>query len=370
MRRTIFVAIALLALVVGVAACGGGSDSTGGDDTGSASGGASTDSSSGTVPVDVGLDEPLELPAGNVKVGFLTTALTNEYLVVTEKAIKEKAKEFGWDEPSVYDASYDPATQLDQIQNMIQADEIDAAIVLPTDGGLLCKAVSEQLPEAGIVPITIISPICDKDEVSGEESWVPGILTYVGASDNTPINKAWLEAAAELNPGPQKAAVFCGPKIGSQGKAIAKAVEEFEAENDEFDVAFQVETDYTTANALEQARALLKANPDISVVMSCYGPDVTRGVLQALKESGQAGKIPLDDIGASKFTYEQMEDGLIQMTTPLNPQLDAEEAMDALKLAQEGKEVKKYYDALAPGHPPEEPLIITKENMSEYTPVY
>lgn len=373
MRLKLLAAMALAVLAMTAAACGGSDDSTSSGGTGEASTGAteaSTETSGGSGQVDVGLDEPLELPSGNVKVGFFTAGTSNAWLNVLADTINEKASEYGWDQPSLYDSEFDPAKQLDQMQNAVQQGGLNAAIVLPDDGTLECKATTEQLPEAGIVPVILTVPVCGHEADTGEESWEPGILTFVGLQDNAPFNKAWIKAAAELNPGPQKVALFRGPDVGGQGIAIEAAVQEFEEENDEFEVAYQIETNYTTADGLAKARALLKANPDITVVMSAYSPDLTRGVLQALTEIGEAGKLPLIDVGATEWTYEQMEKGLIQMTTPLMPVNEAAATMEALKAAQEGKKVEKFIDPLPDDHPYTDPLIITKDNMSEYKPQY
>jgi hypothetical protein len=92
-------------------------------------------------------------------------------------------------------------------------------------------------------------------------------------------------------------------------------------------------------------------------------------VVSALELEGLDGKIPVDDEGASKYSYEKIESGAIQMTVPYWPYSIGEKGSDAILEAQEGKEVAKFIGEADKGSS-EEPLVITKKNLSEFEPQY
>ena len=364
MAKRLVGAAAMAALVALTTACGGNSGAS------SSSSSAST-AGAGTVQVDVGTTTPIALPAGKLRVGWFTSGSTNEWLQVLTNEFKKKGAEFGWD-VKVYDPGWDPAKQLNQIQNAIQNHEVDAAIVLPIDGGLACKAMSEQLPAANILTVVVTVPPCGNETKTGNDSWVPGILSFVGSIDNAPYSKAWFEAAAKQFTGPQEVAIIEGPAIGGQAKAVNGALAQFQADNPgaQFNVKQVVETDYTTATGLAKTKALLAANPNISVIMSVYSPDLTRGVLQAVKEAGKQGKIGIADMGASQWTLDQMSQGNIAMTMPNKPLNIMDYAAGAIKSAQSGEKVAHFIDDQLPDRPYDNPLVITKQNMADYKPQF
>lgn len=366
MRKKHFaVAVALAGLALSVAACGSDDDdnSSTGDPT------TNTPETPATVQVDVGNGTPIELPTGELRVGWFATATNNEHLQAMQRTLEESADEFGW-KLRVYDAAFDPAKQLNQIQNAIQGKQIDAAIVMPVDGNLACKPVTEDLPAAGILTLVHLAPICGHEVDDGPNSWEPGLLTFIGSTDNITLNRSWINAAAELNPGPQQVAMVMGPAIGAQAIAINAALDAFNADNPdtEFKVVEQIETYYTTTEALEKTKALLQANKDISLIMSVYSPDVTQGVLQALKEAGKLGQIPVADAGATKFSVEQIKEGNIQFTVEQRPIDLSRLSMQAILDAQQGKTVEKWIDDLPADFPSSDPLIITIDNVDDFTP--
>jgi ribose transport system substrate-binding protein len=358
MRFKVMATAALAALAL--AAVGGGSASS----TTAAAGPCAQGAQS--VSVNVGNGKPIKVPCKGIKVGYFAFATTNQWLQVLLKVTKQRAAKYGWT-LKVYDAVFDPTRQLDEIQNAIQRDHLNGAVILPTSGKLLCKAVSKDMPGAGIVTVAQTVPICGNEVKAAGNSAVPGILSFVGNQDNVPFNAAWLKAAAKNNPGPQNVALVMGPQIVEQAIAINKATSVLKSFPN-FKIKHKIYTDYTTGTSLSKTRALLKSDPNISLIMSAYSPDQTTGVLQALREVGKLGKISVIDIGATKWTYQQMRKGYIQMTVPLMPYFTAGYAMDALEKAFDGQKVPRGIIDLTTSE--FNPLIITRKNMSKYTPQY
>ncbi len=357
--KAVGVAVAVGATVA-LAAVGGGLAASHSAAASPCAGGATS------VPVNVGTGQSIDLPCGKIKVGYFAFGTGNQWLQVLLKVTKQKAAQYGWD-LKIYDPVYDPTKQLNQIQDAIQRDKLNAAVILPISGKLACTAVSKNMPAAGIVTVAQTVPLCGNEVKAARLSAVPGTLSFVGSQDNVPFNAAWLKAAAQNSPGKQNVALILGPQLVEQAIAVNKALSVLKPYPN-FQIKHKVYSDYTTGTALTKTRALLKSDPNISVIMSVYSPDQTRGILQALQEVGKLGKVSVIDIGATKWTYQQMRKGYIKMTVPLMPLFTAGYAMDALKKAQDGERVPRGIVDLTTSE--FQPLIITRKNMSQYKPQY
>jgi ribose transport system substrate-binding protein len=357
---------ALLALVVAVVLVACGSDSS--SDSGSASTATSTSSGDGPTTVDVGTDAKVTLPKKGMKIGLFMAAITNEYQQQVVKGAQDAAKGAGVT-VTPYNGEFDPAKQLDQIQNAMQQGGLDAVILHSADGNVLCNIASKQLPGKGVAVVAIAVPVCGHEVATGEESAEPGTLAYVGSVTTKDFITGWLNAAAEQNPGKRTAAMVRGPELIGQTRAIDNILKGWQAEHPDFQIKYKTQTDYTTPDALAKTQALLKAHDDIDLVMSVYSPDLTRGVINGLKAEGKLGKIPVADMGGSKYTFEQIRAGNIQFSLPMFPYNDGKRAVEALVGAASGKQPPRFVDDSEVGTAVE-PFVITKDTIGEYSPQY
>jgi ribose transport system substrate-binding protein len=357
MRLKSLAATALAGLALVAVGCG----SEKSDSSSSSSGGSA---SSGSAQVDLSNGQKVELSKGKLNVDLFLLATSNEWLQNVIKGAKESAAKYDWN-LRVHDAQFDASKQLNQIQNAIQKGDTDAALLLPVDSNLLCKPATKQLPAAGIVTVLLTVPACGHEADDGENSYEPGTLSFVGGSNTSPFLKAWFDIAAKKNPGAHKVALFQGPEISGQSRGLKAVVDEWQPSHPDYQVTQVVSTDYTTPDSLAKARALFKAHPEIDIVMSAYAPDTTRGVVQALEESGKAGKIPVIDLGGPQWSFDQVKKGNIQLTLPYFPVTIGREAVSALKLAQDGQTVPHFIDEQKGVATSEKPLVITKDNLSD-----
>ena len=370
-------AVFLLALTVVVAACGGGGSSSSSATSSGSSGSTveteSASSSSESVNVDVGNGKTVELPKGKLKIGVLPNALSNEYTKVWAKSAEEEIEAKGG-EPVLLDPNFDPVTQLNQVQTAIQQGSINAGVIITIDGSSMCNVLSKEAPEANVLISTTVTPICGIEtkpaaKESPENLWSPGTLNFVGSSSFYGFDKAWAEEAGKQNPGPQKVAVILGPANLSQTHNFENAVKEYSEEHPEFEILGIVNTNFTSPDVLAKTANFLQANPDTTVIMSVNSPDDTRAIVQAVKEAGLEGKLTVGDIGASKYSFEQIEKGTLQYSMPYFPKNVAKLGVDSIFEAQEGKEVPRFVDDSEFGTA-EEPIAITKANVKEHEPSF
>ena len=373
-RRAGIFLVAVLVLVSGVllSACGSSDSSATGSTAAadqSAEGGSDEGGSSGgAAKLETGGGPEVEVPSEDLSIGLFMIGESNQWQQQFVDGAKAAAAKYGV-KLTDYDPEYEPTVQIAQIENAMQKGETNAVMLIPTSGDLLCNMASKQLPEEGIAVMVHAVPVCGHTVASGEESAEPGTLAYVGSVSTKEYNLAFLEAVAKENPGEHTIAMVMGPEITGQTEALNAAVEEWEPKHPDLHVKYRAYTNYTTPDALAKTQALLKAHSDIDLIISAYSPDLTQGVVKALEIEGKAGEIPVDAIGGSKYDYEQIEKGNVQLTVPEFPYNNGYLGAKTLAEAAEGKQPPRFIDDSTVGSA-SEPLIITKDNLSEFEPQY
>jgi ABC-type sugar transport system substrate-binding protein len=367
-------ALSVLAVGLVAAGCGGGGSSSSSTESTESTTAEAPGESSGA-EVEVGGGKTVTVPAGKLKIGLFPPSNSNEYLKEWIASGEAEAKAKGF-ETVVYESEFEPIKQLQQIETALQQGELNGLVILPNDGKLICKALSEEAPDANVLVVPTSIPICEANltpagEKSAEGMWVPGTLAFVGSNNYIGYQEKWFEATEEANPGPQKAAVVLGTATISQTHLTEIAQEHWEEKNPdhEMEVTDYINTDYTSADGLAKTQNYLQANSDTTVLMSIYSPDLTRGVLQAVSEAGLKGKIGVTDQGGSTYSFEQVENGSLEFTMGLFPKNMTKLAVDAIAEAAEGKKVPHYIDDSRFGSS-EEPTIITKQNIGEFEPEF
>jgi ribose transport system substrate-binding protein len=345
---------------IALAACG---SSSGGSDQPSTGGG-----NADRVQLNTGGGPDVQLPKEGLKVGLFMVGESNLYQAQVIKGAQAAAKKYGATVTD-YDAKYDPTTQINQIQNAVQQRRLNAVILHPTSGDLLCNLATKQLPGEQYPVEVIATPLCGKDVATGQEQAVPGLFAFVGSTGTKTFLQGWMKNVADLNPGRHTIAIVEGPETLGYTKATDALLKEWETANPRMDVKYKVYTDYTTPDALKKTQALLQAHRNIDLIMSVYSPDLTRGVISALEAQGLAGKVPVADIGASKYSYDQIKKGNIQFTIPLFPYNLGYKAVETLAQAQSGNQPPRFVDDSQVGSA-EEPLAITKKNLAQFQPQY
>jgi ribose transport system substrate-binding protein len=348
-------------------ACSSGSSSE------AASGGANGEPSGGggTVAVNVGTATPIHLKKGPLHIGIFMNDTTNQWEQDVANSAKAQAEKYGWT-ADIITPAFDVQTQLNQVQTAAATHKYDAIAAVPVDGQLECNAFTKTLPQANVLVSVGAVQLCGKALAAGTALWQPGTLDWVGGTGVTaPYVRSWLNAAARLNPGPQKAVFVVGPSVLTVTNVEQAVVKQWQPQHPQFQITNFLNTDFTTPSGYQQTLTYLRAHPDTTVILSSYSPDLTRGVEQALKQLGLAGKIKVADSGASNYAYQELEAGDLQFTSPLFPVETGEYMVRAIKEAQDGQAPPRYVSDIPPnlGTPDNIP-IITKSNMNIFKPEY
>lgn len=325
-----------------------------------------SDESGNTVPIDVGNDLTVDLTKDTLNVAVFVPGVANQYGQVMEQSAKDTADELGI-EMTLYDAGYDANQQLNQMQTALQSGDFDAAVVHPVDGTVICKITTEDYPEANILVSNNINPVCDygTDQVgeSPDELWAPGTLNFVGSNNYMGYIDGWFTAAAEANPGAQNVLAVLGPATAGQTRVIEVALDKFKKANPEYTVD-TVYTEYTSEDAFTKTQSYLQGNPDTSLILSIYTPDISQGIVNAVDDAGLLGEINIVDQGFGDFSLDQIEEGNIQFSMLFFPANAMKLSLETLVAAQSGDAGTRFVDDSVVGTVLE-PFAVNKDSINE-----
>ncbi|MCS5498331.1 sugar ABC transporter substrate-binding protein [Cnuibacter physcomitrellae] len=326
-------------------------------------------SSGETVSVDVGTGTPVELPTGALRLGIIFNGQSNEWQKLVATTIKEQAEARGWT-ATIVDSNFDTATRLNQLQQIATTRSYDAVIVVPIDD-TECDSLTTTLPEAGVLVSVLSAPTCGRNAESGDEMWSPGTLNFVGGDTSADYYRAWFDAIAAANPGEQKVAVLIGPELSPFTLVQKQVAEEFASEHPEWGQLDFIYTDYTTPTGYQNTLNYLTANPDLSVLISVYTPDLTRGAVQAIDAAGMTGDVAVADIGASKYTVDQIKAGTVQLSIGFFPLEDAASSLQSIVDAQSGAAPSRFISVIPESAGSiDDPFVVDAETVDSFTPEY
>lgn len=379
-------ALALLAVAGLIAAGCGGSDSssgassdapaatTAGDATNSqeaastrtifdADFAALTDSDLPAIEVDVGGGKTIRFEEGEKpRIAYVGFGLGYDYTVPQYDSARRTAAEAGY-ELDTFDPAGDGQKQVQQLQDIMSTGRYRIVVTYPVVADLACDLLRRQLVARNILVVAHNQAACDGDTETD------GIVATVW-DPNTPRGlEAWAKLIADAQGGEgakEKAIILTGPEVDtSSNDAVAGLERELGAAGVEI-VSIQ-RTDYTPPDSQKKAQDALQANPDATMIVSTF-PEGTRGAMTALKMAGKEGKLRVYDLGGSKKTIAEIQQGLIHGSTPLYPATVARSAVQAAILARAGKEVPRaVFNAGIDGIAEDEVPWITGENASAFT---
>jgi ribose transport system substrate-binding protein len=353
-------AVFAVVLALGVVACGGSGSSSSGSDQGGGE----------KVSIDVGTGKPVEVE-GKPKIAMLWTS-GNLFQEAFKKAAEEEAKNLGV-EMTVFDSKFDPETQLEQTQDVLQRGGYNAMIVLPLDGNTMCPILTEQAPAKNIAVVTAVVPMCNRaGKPEGEPMWSPGTVSQVGFAGTINAEKFMFEEVGKrVGTGHHIGALFLGPPLIAGAISSKQAMEEVQEAGTlgNLDVEYMINTDFTTPDGFAKAQTLLQAHPDVDTIISTYS-DLTVGIIRAIDQAGLQGKVKVYDQGASGQSLEAIRDGELQFTTGDFPATYGKESVQAVVEAFEGKKPKRWHGAYVQGSKFGEPVVIDKANIDTFEPEY
>lgn len=310
--------------------------------------------------IDLGEGKTVTGGCGPLKIAFLTAATNNVYLQAGIQGAKDAAKKVGA-ELEVFDSNWDPATQYNQVQNILSGGEFNAILAEMNDGNQACQILTEDAPKANVLVAVANLPLCGRATEEGNDLWSPGTLNFVGGSQGNEAFRDWIMEIAEKNPGPQKVAVVTGPDLNANTINTDAAIKAAQEKYPDFNVVAVVRTDYSVLQGNEKTAPLLQANPDLTILIGNYS-DITRGAAQAVKQAGMGDQVRIYDSGGNKWAFQAVKNGVITSTRTLTPYTEMYVGVEALAAAWKGETVPRFTPLVS--------TFVTAENVDENEPQY
>ncbi|WP_296606192.1 sugar ABC transporter substrate-binding protein [Nocardioides sp.] len=293
-------------------------------------------------------DELTKDSSRSYKVAVLTTCTDlNAWCQAMTRYQAEAAEKYDV-ELDMYDAAFDPAKQLRQVQDAIAKGGYDGFIFAPVAAAPGCGML-EQLLDTGLPVQQVNSPVCESEDYS------EGTTGMVSTSSEK-YYRAYLEHVFDSCEGePCKVAILGGVSGQDGWRRLQSA-------------------NYDPNQALRITQDALQRDPDIEVILSAYD-EMSRGVLQAL---GDAGKTPGEDvriysIGGTPYGLEQVAAGTLTATIQSDPYPEGYFGVVELVrfletgVATEGWSSTSEWSGIVNGPGSD---ILTEDNVDKYEPTY
>lgn len=332
LARTLAAGMAVLAL--GVAACGGESET----------GGA----------------EAADSGKKKVRIGLFTVS-GNTYAEAAGQEIKKVADAEGAT-VRTFDSAFDPQKQFAQVQDAIATGQYDAFILLPVDGPSLVPAVEAAVAK-GIAVTSFNQPLgtdlrTSELQVEGQSAAVlipPGVdgeniaEVMVSACEGVdPCNVGYIMGLAQL------------PLDRVKWEVMQKAAKD----NPNIKIVARGEGKYLPDPSIRAAQDMIQANKDLDVIVA-VGDQMAIGVEQAIKDAKLEGKIKIVGDGGSEIGVEAVRAGRWFGTTLNIPMTEGKLVAELAIRAGRGEKVSEGVNTL--DHRGEIPPILTQSNKDEWT---
>ena len=289
----------------------------------------------------------LPIIAGAFTVGLVLGNIDNPYFVQMAEAAKEQARLLGID-IIVLNANYDSATQLSQVENLIQK-KVDAIVINPTDSKALIPA-AELAYKAG-VPFVCIDRTVDSDLISIDIE-----------SDNYMAGKLNAQYIAERLKGKGKIAIIYGtPGLSVTRERTNGFLDEIK-KYPGIEIVAQQSGNFNMADGMAAAEAILTAHPDLDAIYAENDP-MALGTVQAIKQLGYKKDIFVTAVDAAPQGLEALKKGDIAFEAGQQPRKMTAMAVSIAYLLANGFKVetpdgsKRYFLEVAP---------VTKDNVDKW----
>ncbi|WP_425429703.1 D-ribose ABC transporter substrate-binding protein [Corynebacterium aquilae] len=279
--------------------------------------------------------------AAGSNVTLALSTQTNPFFVQLRDGAQDKAKELGLN-LNIQDASDDPATQVNQLNNAITSGA-KVVIVNPTDSDAVVPAV-EALNNANIPVVAV-----DRSANGGD------VASFV-ASDNVAGGKQAADALAKSIGEQGEVLVLQGITGSSASRDRGKGFNEGIANYPGIKVVASQTAGFDRTQGLNVATNLLQAHPNVKAIFA-ENDEMALGALEAL--GARAGKdVMVVGFDGTSDGLKAVQDGRMVATIAQQPgELGAKAVEQAAKLAK-GEEAEKEV--------PVEVVTVTKENVADF----
>jgi len=316
----------------------------------------STDDETSAAPEASGTTEAGSGSGETVVIGFSGPAADHGWLGAINSAAIAQAEGYDDVELRVAEGTNDANLQISQIETFIN-DEVDAIVLLPTDGAALTEAALKAM-QAGIPVINVDREFSSTDAsrvtILGD-NYGMGVSagTYIcGQLEDTPD-----AIVAEI------AGIDSLPLTQDRSAGFADALAECG-----LSVDARVAADFTIAGGQEVTAQLLSANPKIDAIWN-HDDDQGIGVLAAIDEAGRDDFFMVGGAG-SKNAMDAIKAGdSVLQATVIYPSTQAADGISLARLVAQGGNMSDLASAGIPVRIVLDAPVVTADNVDQYLPI-
>lgn len=271
-----------------------------------------------------------------LNIAFFSASMDTTYTQAMSEGIKFAADELGA-KATVFEAGWDPNKQLSQIENAIQSGEYNAFVVYAAEGATVCKALTEDAPNAGIAVVPVITPLCGKTLAEGLDLVAPGTVSTIMGGGTVEYYKLWADFVSSQITKPTKVVYIAGPSSQDVVIAAEEALKAAAASNPNFELQQVYYGDYSSDSGLKETQNALVTFPDTQLILSHFS-SMTIGILSALADANRTD-VQVYDLGGDKTMKKPIEEGKVTNSVPYFPYTTGACSVDILNSAFSGKSI-------------------------------
>ena len=316
------------------------------------------------VVMTVGGSAPLFAQDDGPNIAFFNPLGANEYTAATERGAREVIEANGGN-MEVFTASFDPAEQLNQIQDAITSGNFDAFIIYPIDGIGVTVGV-DAAAEAGIQVIALDAVIGPDIGTLVPYENVAAQVARTATGDGGALADAMVMACEGVDP--CEVAFLQGFSSFPLDVERLAVVQARADASDNIEIVAVQDALYLEDEGFTVATDMLQANPDIDAFVS-VGDQMILGAELAVQDAGLEGQVALIGQGGNQDAYNAVAEGRWFATVAnipyTNGRIAGQMAIQALDGSLIVRSVNMYDQS--PPFPSTGP-IITQDNYELFEP--
>ncbi|MCC9206501.1 substrate-binding domain-containing protein [Arthrobacter sp. zg-Y769] len=290
-----------------------------------------------------------------VVIGFSGPAADHGWLKAINDAALAEAEKYPDIDLRVAEGTNDANLQISQVEQFIN-DQVDAIVLLPTDGAALTD-VAIRAMEAGVPVINVdrefSSPFAARATVLGDNY---GMGVSAGTYICEQVGDQPDAVVAEI------AGVDALPLTQDRSEGFKDALEACGLE-----VTNRVAADFTVQGGEAAAGQLLSAAPEIDALWN-HDDDQGIGVLAAIDAAGRDEFIMVGGAGSANAMREIESGDSVLQATIIYPHTQAADGIRLARLLAQDKAMSDLVEIEVPNRVVLNAPVVTSENVGEYLP--
>jgi ribose transport system substrate-binding protein len=295
-------------------------------------------------------------PGDTVTIGFSGPAADHGWLAAINSAALEEAEKYEDVELLAAEGTNDASLQISQIETFIN-DEVDAIVMLPTDGAALTEVATRAM-EAGIPVVNVdrefSSPFAARTTILGD-NYGMGVSAGTYACDLIEERNLTNPVIAEI------AGIDALPLTQDRSKGFADALKACDQEVDN-----RVAAEFTVESGEAEASNLLQAAPKIDIIWN-HDDDQGVGVKAAFDNAGRDEFAFIGGAGSAN-AMRLIQEGEMEATV-LYPPTQAADGIKLARLIAQDKGLSDLVQVEVPKRIVLNAPVVNKDNVEEYLPL-